>query len=171
MGKTRKRVTLLVLSLESIGLLMLLMALYLAGEMRLSCEKSPGSPTVVTCKATEKRFIGLITLQNRRYDQVLSAASEPPALGRHDYWLSLNTPEGVGRILAGSRSRTEKQVAEVNAWLKSPSRSPLIFRRSAAPWAMGMAIFGCFWIILISLIMREFLGYHTPWWLRALGKK
>ena len=172
MGKTRKRVTFLVLSLEAIGLLMLALSVYLAGAMQLTCEKASASDGArISCEATEKRFLGLVTLQRRRYQDVHGAEAEPPALGRTDYWLSLSTPQGNARILAGSRSHTDDDVRQVNEWLRQDAPEPLVLKRSAAPFAAAAAVFGCIWILVISLIMREFLGYHTPWWWRVLGRE
>lgn len=36
--------------------------------------------------------------------------------------------------------------------------------------ALGVALFGVLWLGVMVAIMREFLGYHTPWWLR-LGRQ
>ncbi len=172
MGKTRKRVTFLILSLEGIGLLMLVVSVYLAGSMRLECEKLSDSGGIkISCEATEQRFLGLVTLQHRRYENVEGVVAETPGLGRSDFWLTLNTSTGSDRILAGSRTRTDVDVKHVNSWMQGGETPKLALQRSAAPWAVTAAIFGCVWIFVISLIMREFLGYHTPWWWRALGKK
>ena len=172
MGKTRTRVTFLVLSLEGIGLLMLAFSVYLAGSMHLECEKRSDSEGMrISCEATEQRFLGLVTLQHRRYENVEGVFAETPGLGRSDFWLTLKTGDGTDRILAGSRGRTDADVQFVETWMSQADNPKLSLQRSAAPWAVAAAIFGCVWIFVISLIMREFLGYHTPWWWRALGKK
>lgn len=171
MGKTRTRVTFLVLSLESIGFLMLALALYLAGGVQMQCNKSAGSPAEVSCRATQKRGFGLIGLHDRRYSPVTGASTLRPALGRSEFWLSLETPDRTERVMAGTRARTEREVEALNTWLTSSSRDPFELRRSTTLWAVGTAFFGCIWIFVISLIMREFLGYHTPWWLRALNRQ
>lgn len=154
---------------------MLGLSIYLAGEMRLSCTKTPPSASVevnsVGCEAVERRILGLVTLQNRTYAGVSSATVESPALGRSEYWLSLSTSDGSERVLAGGQARTEKDVSTFNDWLQGNGEVSLELKRSAAPWALGTALFGCIWIFVISLIMREFLGYHTPWWWRVLGRR
>lgn len=169
MGKTRKRVTFLVLSLEGIGLVMIFVAIYLAGDVRLSCDRA--TSTTAQCRAEEKRFLGLISMHRLEYDAVSAAVSELPAVGRSDHWLSLEGPSGATRVLAGSERRTREDVARFNTWIQDETSDTLDLRRSAAPWALGTALFGCVWIFVISLIMREFLGYHTPWWWRVLGRK
>ena len=95
MGKTRKRVTFLVLSLESIGLVMLLVAIYLAGDVRLTCDRVASAKA--HCRAEENRFLGLVSMQRLDYDVISAALSEPPAVGRSDYWLSLEGPNGATR--------------------------------------------------------------------------
>lgn len=161
MGKTRKRVTVLVLSLEALGFCMLALAIYLAGELSLSCERADDG---VVCQATERRILGLVTWQRRVYGSVIGADIEPPALGRSDHWLVVETVKGRERVLAGSRERTLRDAERLRAFLEGESPDRLESSRSAAPVALGAALFGFAWIALISLIMREFLGYHTPWW-------
>lgn len=169
MGKTRRRVTLLVLSLESMGLLMLLLAAYLAGDYRLSCERAAdGVEQSVVCQAQERRCLWLMTVHRQQFTGVRDAVSRPPALGRSDHWLSVVTEDGELRVLAGSANATKVDVKRLRGFLAQDSRGPLVLSRSAAPWAVAAAIFGCLWLLFISLIMREFLGYHTPWWVRIL---
>lgn len=167
MGSTRKRVTVLVLSLEALGLCMLGLSVYLAGEVRLGCERAAG---VVECHASEHRFLGLVTWHRRSYGAVTEVTVEPPALGRSDHWLSVVTAEGPRRVLPGNEVRTRRDVERLRAFLDGSGdgggNDPEKIRlgRSAAPVALAAALFGCLWIAVISLIMREFLGYHTPWW-------
>ena len=175
MGKTRRRVTFLVLSLEALGLGMLALAVYLAGDVTLKCERpttaAAGQRAPLICEASERRLVWLFTFHRRSYTDVRGVVAEPPALGRNEHWLSLETGSGRQRVLAGGARRTASDVARLQAFLAGEGSGEadveLVLRRSAAPWALAAAFFGFMWILVISLIMREFLGYHTPWWWRA----
>ena len=156
--------------------MMLLVAIYIAGETRLDCvglaQDGPASAAAeADCRAEEKRFLGLVSMQSRAYEGVTAAHSQPPALGRSDFWLSLEGRGETARVLAGSERRTAQDVERFNLWLRESSPEPLTVRRSTWLWAFGAALFGGLWIFVISLIMREFLGYHTPWWWRVLGRR
>ena len=142
---------------------MLFLAVYLAGEVRLRCERAEDG---VVCQATERRILGLVTWQERSYGSVIGVDTEPPALGRSDYWLVVETAEGRERVLAGGKERTRRDVERLRAFLEASGQAEerMETSRSAAPVALAAALFGCAWIALISLIMREFLDYHTPWW-------
>jgi hypothetical protein len=37
--------------------------------------------------------------------------------------------------------------------------------------ALILGGFAILWLSVISLIMREFLGLHTPWWWRFLARR
>ena len=175
MGKTRRRVTFLVLSLEAIGLVLLMAAAYWAGEVRLHCERFNG---VVACTAEEKRCLGLLVVQRQRYEDVRAAGIEPPAMARVDHWLSLDLGSGEGtngggeqvRVLPGGEARTRADAERLSQLLAGTEPGPLLLRRSSRLWALA-AVFGFGWLLVISLIMREFLGYHTPWWWRWFGRK
>ncbi|MEM1205890.1 MAG: hypothetical protein AAGN66_21850 [Acidobacteriota bacterium] len=167
--------TFLVLSLEAIGLMLLVVAAYWAGEVRLHCERTGER---VRCVAEEKRCLGLVAVQTRTFDDVRGAGSQPPAMARVDHWLSLElATDGASvnagergpwvRVLAGGEARTLEDVGRVRELLEGRSEGPLVLRRSSLLWALLAAAFGCVWLLVISLIMREFLGYHIPWWTRA----
>ncbi len=172
MGRTRNRVTVLVLCLEFIGLIMLLSAIYLAGALRLDCIRSPGQFGAIECTASEHRFFGLLQLQTRQYLEVTGAFSEPPAVGRIDHWVGLETADGRVQVLGSLTQERAVEDAQALQELVAGSRERVTLSRSAAPLALAAAVFGCLWILIISLIMREFLGYHTPWWWwRALKRQ
>lgn len=169
MGKTRRRVTFLVLSLEAIGLGLLCAAIYIAGEQRLSCE--PGAEGGVACVAETRRVVWLVTVERRAFESIDGVEVAPPAVGRREHWLTLETAEGPVRVLPGSAARTAADVERLEALIDGRTEGKLVFSRSLARWALASAAFGCLWVLVISLIMREFLGYHTPWWWRAITRR
>lgn len=167
MGKTRRRVTFLVLSLEAMGLAVLGLALYLVGDSRLECHWEGDK---VVCEASARRLFGLLRFEARRYADVSGAVREEPALGRFEHWLVLETTVGRERVLPGTQARTEADVEQLRAVFEGREMAHAA-RRSAAPLAFAAAAFGCLWVMVISLIMREFLGFHTPWWLRVFRRR
>ncbi|MEM1181682.1 MAG: hypothetical protein AAGM22_25285 [Acidobacteriota bacterium] len=175
MGKTRTRVTFLVLSMEAMGIAVLGLALYLVGDSRVECRRAEGaapsaSRDTVVCEASARRLFGLLRFESRTYGEVSGFARDEPALGRFEHWLVLETPGGRERVLPGSEARTEADLERLRAVLAGQAES-YATRRSAAPLAFAAAAFGCLWIMVISLIMREFLGFHTPWWWRLFGRE
>ncbi|MEM6795952.1 MAG: hypothetical protein AAF725_18400, partial [Acidobacteriota bacterium] len=131
-----------------------------------------GGGAVVTCEATERRVLGLLTFQTRSYGRVTGVSTGMPALGRWEHWLVLETESGPQRVLAGTEARTSSDADRLRQLIEGRAgEDSLVTSRSAAPVALAAAVFGCLWILIISLIMREFLGYHTPWWWRALGRR
>ena len=167
MGKTRKRVTFLVLSLEALGFVFLGLALYLVGDSKLECRRDGER---VFCEASARRLFGLLRFETRSYSSVIGVDREEPAIGRIEHWLVLETQDGRERVLPGSQSRTEADVERLQR-LFDGREQDLAIGRSAAPLAFAAAVFGCLWIFIISLIMREFLDFHTPWWWRVLGRQ
>ncbi|MEM8994074.1 MAG: hypothetical protein AAGF23_04700 [Acidobacteriota bacterium] len=167
MGKTRRRVTFLVLSMEAIGLAVLGLALYLAGGSKLECRRSGET---VQCEASAHRLFGLLRFDSRTYADVTGADRDEPALGRFEHWLVLESEGARHRVLPGSEARTDADLGRLREVLDGRTDRYLA-KRSAAILALAAAAFGCLWIMVISLIMREFLGFHTPWWWRLLGRR
>ncbi|MEO1086131.1 MAG: hypothetical protein AAFY88_17975 [Acidobacteriota bacterium] len=167
MGKTRRRVTFLVLSMEAIGLAVLGLALYLVGDSKLECQRQGEK---VLCEASARRLFGLLRFDSRTYADVTGADRDGPALGRFEHWLVLEADGARHRVLPGSKARTDADLERLRAVLDGESDRYLA-KRSEALWALAAAAFGCLWIMVISLIMREFLGFHTPWWWRLFGRR
>ncbi|MEL7060668.1 MAG: hypothetical protein AAGN46_11635 [Acidobacteriota bacterium] len=168
MGRTRRRVTILVLSLEALGLLLLGFAAWAAGERRLECMRVQET---VACTAEVRRAFGLIAVGSRRFSPVDAVRSEPPAVGDSRHWLALVVDDRSTRVLPGEAAEVAEQVARIEAFLADPeSEDQLVLRRSLGWIALGLAIFGVGWLLVISLIMREFLGFHTPWWWRLIRR-
>ena len=76
----------------------------------------------------------------------------------------LETGAGQERTLHGGFPTTEADAFQLES-LRQNGGAPISLVRSDLGWALLTAIFGFLWLIVISLIMREFLGFHTPWWI------
>lgn len=159
MGHTRTRVTVLVLGLELLGFVLLGFALWLAGDTRLTCRSEPGGGAL-RCVFEERRLVYLLTVRQLELPGV-SAVSVDPA---DPAWLLATTSAGPQRTLRGSPATTEADAFQLES-LRQAGGPPLTLERGDLGWALLTATFGFLWLIVISLIMREFLGFHTPWWL------
>lgn len=163
----------MVLALEAFGLFLLGSAAWLAGERRLRCERAPvrGDASPVACVAEVRRALWLVTASRRRIDDVRVVEATPPALGSNAHWLRVVSETDAVRVLDGSAERTREDVQRLRALLDDPSASgPVLVRRYDWPLALAVGAFGALWMVVISLIMREFLGFHTPWWWRVVGR-
>jgi hypothetical protein len=163
-GRTRRRVTVLVLALESIGFVLLAFALWLAGETRLECR--PAASSTLSCHFEERRLVYLWPWRSAAIEGVVAGES-----ARGDdlssRFLVLHGAAGPQRTLLGGAARTQRDVEGLAAALKAGE--PFAAHRSDLGWALLSAAFGFIWLIVISLIMREFLGFHTPWWWRLFA--
>lgn len=158
MGKTRNRVTLLVLGLEGLGFLLLAFAFWLAGDTRLTCETAEAKGRLL-CVLEERRLAYMLTVRQVQLTEVRGA--HPDA--EDGAWLVLETGGGQERTLHGGFPTTEADSFQLES-LRQNGGQPISLVRSDLGWALLTAIFGFLWLIVISLIMREFLGFHTPWW-------
>lgn len=157
MGRTRTRVTLLVLGLELLGFVLLGFAFWLAGGTELACR--PESPGRLTCVLEERRLVWLLKVREIEIPGITAArvdSAEPT-------WLVVDNAAGAHRTLRGSPPSTEADAFQLEA-LRKNGGAPIGVVRGDLGWAFLTATFGLLWLIVISLIMKEFLGFHTPWW-------
>lgn len=162
MGSTRRRVTILVLALESIGFVLLAFALWLAGEARLRCTAEAGQQ--LSCEFEERRLVYLWPFREADWRGV-KAATVGGEVDPARRSILLRTAAGEFRTLLGGAERTTREVAALEN-LRLSGGEPVLLVRSDLGWALLAAVFGLTWLLVISLIMREFLGFHTPWWWR-----
>lgn len=161
LGRTRRRVTVLVLTLESLGLLLLVSSVYIAGGQRLRCD--PNTVGRHDCTFVQQRVLGLLPVGEIRIDNVSGARVEGDGGVAH---LVLETSAGDRRVASIGEQRLRGDVALLRAAFES--REALVLAWSDVLLAVAMGAFGLLWLTLMVLIMREFLGYHTPWWWRVL---
>lgn len=161
-GRTRRRVTILVLTLEFLGLLLLVTSLYLAGGQKLACQPHAGAQD---CTFQERRILGLLPIGRKEVRGVTGARVEVD--GGLAY-LVLATDTGETWIKAASEHRLEGDAARLRVALEQGEPLKLVW--SDLLLAVAVGAFGLLWLTLMVLIMREFLGYHTPWWWRVLRR-
>lgn len=164
MGRTRTRVTVLVLGLELLGFVLLGFALWLAGETRLSCQ--PEGAGRLSCVLEERRLVWLLQVREEKRQGVVAAKVDDADAS----WLVVENATGEHRTLRGSRSTTEADVYQLEA-LRQHGGAPQVVVRGDLGWALLTATFGFLWLIVISLIMKEFLGFHTPWWVGLFRRR
>lgn len=164
MGRTRRRVTFLVLTLESLGLLLLVSSIYVAGGQRLRCD--PRAQGGHECVFQEQRVLGLLPMGQQRFEGVTGARIEGTG---GVSTLVLSTSGGERRVAAISEQRLRGDVARLDAAFAAGEAVVLVW--SDALLAVAVGAFGLLWLTLMVLIMREFLGYHTPWWWRLLRRR
>lgn len=157
MGHTRTRVTVLVLALEALGFVLLGFAIWLAGGTSLACKQE--SPEKLSCVLEERRLLWLLQVREVDLDGIEEVRVEESG----SPWLEIENPQGASRTLHGSVSTTEADAYQLDSLRKSGG-APITIVRSDLGWALLTAIFGVLWLVVISLIMKEFLGFHTPWW-------
>lgn len=167
MGSTRRRVTILVLALESIGFVLLAFAVWLAGETRLRCEQT--APGTLACSFEERRLVYLWPFRDATWTGI-GGVSAGPADDATRRSIVLHAQGADHRALAGRTERVGREVAELDA-LRTGGGPPVELVRSDLGWAALAAAFGCLWLVVISLIMREFIGFHTPWWWRLFQSR
>lgn len=164
MGKTRRRVTFLVLTLEFLGLLLLVTSIYLAGGQRLRCVPSPTGGH--DCSFRERRVLGLLPMGQQRFEGVTDAqVAGSGALAQ----LVLVTPSGTRHVTSVGVERLHGDVARLRDAFASGEAVALAW--SDVVPAVAVGAFGLLWLTLMVLIMREFLGYHTPWWWRMMRRR
>lgn len=149
--------TVLVLGLELLGFVLLGFAIWLAGETRLTC--APASEARLDCRLEERRLLWLLPVR----DQTIAGVEAIEIDAADPAWLVARTAEGPRRTLRASAATTEADVFQLES-TRRLGGSPSGVVRSDLGWALLTAAFGFLWLIVISLIMREFLGFHTPWW-------
>lgn len=149
--------TFLVLGLELLGFVLLGFAVWLAGETRLSCQ--PEGPGQLACLLEERRLVWLLPVRKETQAGVTAAGVDPA----DPSWLVVENAAGVHRTLRGSRPTTEADAYQLES-LRQHGGAPITVVRGDLGWALLTATFGLLWLVVISLIMKEFLGFHTPWW-------
>jgi hypothetical protein len=157
LGHTRTRVTVLVLGLELLGFVLLGFAVWLAGETSLACQ--PAGEARLDCTLSERRLLWLLPVRDEKIAGV--EAIEVDVADKA--WLVARTAAGPRRTLRGSAATTEADAFQLES-TRRQGGAPSAVVRSDLGWALLTAAFGFLWLIVISLIMREFLGFHTPWW-------
>lgn len=154
----------MVLTLEFLGLLLLVSSIYVAGGQRLRCD--PSAAVGHSCTFAEQRVLGLLSVGVQQIDDVTGARIEGTGgVGQ----LVLETPDGEVRVAAVGEQRLRGDVARLEAAFASGEAVVLAW--SDALLAVAMAAFGLLWLTLMLLIMREFLGYHIPWWWRLFRRR
>lgn len=146
------------LTLEFLGLLLLVSSIYVAGGQRLRCD--PRAAVGHVCTFEEQRILGLLRVGVQEIDDVTGARIEGSGVAQ----LVLETPAGEHRVTAVGEQRLRGDVARLEAAFAAGEAVVLAW--SDALLAVAMGAFGLLWLTLMLLIMREFLGYHTPWWWR-----
>ena len=146
------------LTLEFLGLLLLVSSIYVAGGQRLRCDPRAAGGHV--CTYEEQRILGLLRVGVRSFDDVTGARLEGGGVAQR----VLQTHSGEHRVTAVGEQRLRGDVARLEAAFASGEAVVLAW--SDALLAVAMGAFGLLWLTLMVLIMREFLGYHTPWWFR-----
>ena len=154
----------MVLTLEFLGLMLLVTSIYVAGGQRLRCD--PRAQGGYDCVFVEQRVMGLLPVGETRISGVIGAQVEGEGGVAH---LVLQTSAADRRVAAISEQRLRGDVARLQAAFAAGEAVVLVW--SDALLAVALAAFGLLWLTLMVLIMREFLGYHTPWWWRMLGGK
>ena len=146
------------LTLEFLGLMLLVSSVYVAGGQRLRCD--PRAVGGYACTFDEQRILGLLRVGARQFDGVTGARMEGTGVSQ----LVLQTATGEHRVVAVGEQRMRGDVARLEAAFASGEAVVLAW--SDALLAVALGAFGLLWLTLMLLIMREFLGYHTPWWWR-----
>lgn len=151
----------LVLGLELLGFVLLGFAVWLAGDTRLTCtpEAKAGSGGRLDCVIEERRLLWLLQMRQEPVPGVAEIAVDPD----DETWLLARGEAGEQRTIRGSRTTTEADAYQLEA-LRQHGGAPISVVRSDLGWSLLTATFGFLWLIVISLIMKEFLGFHTPWW-------
>ncbi|MEM9554475.1 MAG: hypothetical protein AAGC60_09460 [Acidobacteriota bacterium] len=158
------------LSLEGLGLLLVVVGLWMLGEHRLTCERSAEGH--IACLAEVRRVAWLLTPRRQELRPVVGVDAAAPSLGSDEHWLRLDADGEPVRVLSGTARRTAEDVERLRRLVEGDAAAePVVVRR--ADWPVGLALiaFGATWVLVISLIMREFLGFHTPWWWRVVGRR
>ena len=163
-GRTRRRVTILVLTLEFLGLLLLVSSIYVAGGQRLRCD--PRAVGGHVCTFEEQRVLGLLPVGRKEIDDVTGVRIEGSGGVAQ---LVLESTAGDLRVIAVGEQRLRGDVARLEAGFAAGEAVVLAW--SDVLLAVAMGAFGLLWLTLMLLIMREFLGYHTPWWWRILRRR
>ena len=154
----------LVLGLELLGFVLLGFAIWLAGETRLECR--PAGEARLDCELEERRLLWLLPARDEKIPGVEAVeidAADPA-------WLVARTAQGPRRTLRGSHATTAADVFQLESTRRQGGASSGVVR-SDLGWALLTAAFGLLWLIVISLIMREFLGFHTPWWVSLFRRR
>jgi hypothetical protein len=152
------------LTLEFLGLMLLASSVYLAGGQRLRC--APSAAGGHDCTFRERRVLGLLPMGQQRFAGVTDALVEGP---QGVAQLVLVTSTGPQRVTLVGEERLQGDVARLRAAFAAGETVSLAW--SDVLLAAALAAFGLLWLTLMVLIMKEFLGYHTPWWWRVLRRR